>query len=154
MTPITAPPLPGIDIAFALLLVFVAFFWGLVFWLHRESKREGYPLEKDLADLRLSSPIVGWPAPPPAKTFLTKSGEVVVADGRPDTRRLALQPVETWPGSPFEPTGDPLVDGVGPASYAERSDKPDVLYNGSPRIVPIAPPRASMSPRAIRTRSA
>jgi photosynthetic reaction center H subunit len=42
-----------------------------------------------------------------------------------------------WPGAPIEPTGDPLVDGVGPASYALRADTPDCLHDGAPKIVPL-----------------
>lgn len=137
MTPTTAPALVGIDIAFIALILFLGFFTWLVFWLHRESKREGYPLEKDAADLRMKSQIIGFPAPPPTKTYATTQGDVAVAGGRPDTRPLALKPVETWPGAPFEPTGDPLADGVGPASWAERADKPDVLFNNQPRLAPL-----------------
>ncbi len=30
-----------------------------------------------------------------------------------------------------------MADGVGPAAWAERSDKPDVTLHGTPRIVPL-----------------
>jgi photosynthetic reaction center H subunit len=128
----------GVDIAFISLIAFVAFFFALVLWLHRESKREGYPLAPDLQDRYSRYAIVGFPAPPPAKTFHLATGEDVVVDGgRPDTRALALKPREPWPGAPLEPTGNPLVDGVGPASWAERADTPDKLYSGANRLEPL-----------------
>jgi photosynthetic reaction center H subunit len=40
-------------------------------------------------------------------------------------------------GSPYVPTGDPLVDGVGPASYAQRAKRPDLDWEGHARIVPM-----------------
>ena len=41
-------------------------------------------------------------------------------------------------GFPFEPTGDPMVDGVGPASWAPRRDVPELDGHGHPKIVPMA----------------
>jgi photosynthetic reaction center H subunit len=130
-------PLVKFDITLASTIVFTVLFIVLVLWLHRESKREGYPLAKDTQDRYNRFDIVGFPAPPPAKVFNTTGGDVVVAGGRPDARTLALKAVEPWPGAPLEPTGNPFTDGVGPASYAERADKPDVLHNGAPRIEPL-----------------
>jgi photosynthetic reaction center H subunit len=41
-------------------------------------------------------------------------------------------------GSPMIPTGDPLVDGVGPAAYVMRGMHPAVLHDGgTPAIVPL-----------------
>jgi photosynthetic reaction center H subunit len=40
-------------------------------------------------------------------------------------------------GSPLEPTGNPLLDGVGPGGYAERPNYPDLTIDGHPRIVPL-----------------
>ena len=34
-------------------------------------------------------------------------------------------------GSPYIPTGNPLVDAVGPASYADRADVPDLTAHGA-----------------------
>lgn len=44
----------------------------------------------------------------------------------------------SYPGAPLEPTGDPMVEGVGPATYADRADVPDRNIHGKPRIVPLA----------------
>ena len=40
-------------------------------------------------------------------------------------------------GSPYNPTGNPLVDGVGPAAYADRAEVPDMTAHGQPKIVPM-----------------
>ena len=42
-----------------------------------------------------------------------------------------------WPGAPLEPTGDPMRDAVGPASYAQRADVPDLTVEGHDKIVPM-----------------
>lgn len=43
------------------------------------------------------------------------------------------------PGSPMEPTGNPMKDGVGAASWAtDRSDRPDLTHDGRPRIQPMS----------------
>lgn len=40
-------------------------------------------------------------------------------------------------GSPHIPTGNPLVDAVGPASYADRAEVPDLTAHGIAKIVPL-----------------
>jgi photosynthetic reaction center H subunit len=43
------------------------------------------------------------------------------------------------PGTPFEPTGDPMKDGLGAAAWAkDRADRPDMTYDGRPRIQPMS----------------
>jgi photosynthetic reaction center H subunit len=46
-------------------------------------------------------------------------------------------PADPYIGSPLIPTGDPMVDGVGPAAYAMRADVPDRTVHGDLRIVPM-----------------
>jgi photosynthetic reaction center H subunit len=46
-------------------------------------------------------------------------------------------PADPYIGSPLVPTGDPLVDGVGPAAYAMRADVPDRTVHGEAKIVPM-----------------
>jgi photosynthetic reaction center H subunit len=36
------------------------------------------------------------------------------------------------------PTGNPMIDGVGPASWANRVDEPEVTWEGEPAIVPLS----------------
>ncbi len=46
-------------------------------------------------------------------------------------------PADRYNGSPLIPTGNPMIDGVGPASWAQRSDTPDRTYHGAVKIVPM-----------------
>jgi photosynthetic reaction center H subunit len=125
-----------IDVAQIVLYLFFAFFAGLVYYLHRENKREGYPLENE------RSPYVkvqGFPSVPRPKTFLIVDGSVVHSpraetyDGRP----FAAVPAASFPGAPLVPTGNAMLSNAGPASYAERADIPDVTVHGTPKIVPM-----------------
>lgn len=124
-----------IDVAQVVLYAFWIFFAGLILYLRREDKREGYPLESDLSDRMI---VQGFPAIPDAKSFLMRDGSTVLApNGKGDTRTVHAKPTAPWPGAPLEPTGDPMIDGVGPAAYAIRADVPDLTYDGRPKIVPL-----------------
>ena len=52
-------------------------------------------------------------------------------------RRSCAEPTALWPGAPLEPTGNPMLDGVGPGLLraARRRARPDI--DGEPRIVPL-----------------
>lgn len=50
---------------------------------------------------------------------------------------LRAVPTDHYIGSPLVPTGDPLVDGVGPAAYAMRAEVPDRTVHGDAKIVPM-----------------
>lgn len=51
---------------------------------------------------------------------------------------LRAKPSAPFPGAPLEPTGDPLIDAVGPAAYThERARRPDLTVHGEPKIVPM-----------------
>ena len=124
------------DVAQVVLYVFWLFFAGLVYYLHREDKREGYPLESERHSGRY--PIQGFPAVPSPKTYLLANGETVQLP-RPnlDKREIKARPLYTATGAPLVPTGNPMLDAVGPASYALRSTHPDVMLDGNPLIVPM-----------------
>ncbi len=124
-----------IDVAQVTLYVFFLFFAGLVYYLHRESKREGYPLQPDNPAFGTSPGLGGMP---PAKTYnLPEGGTQVSPRAEHDTRPLMAKPSSMAPGAPMVPTGDPMRDGVGPAAWAERSEKPDLTIHGTPRIIPL-----------------
>jgi photosynthetic reaction center H subunit len=126
----------NIDLAQVVLYAFWVFFAGLILYLHRENKREGYPLLSDRNNARVS--VVGFPDMPKSKTFIMPHGQVVVVpDDRVDRREIAAVPVARWPGAPLVPTGDPMLDGVGPGAWAERFDDPDLTVDGDPKIVPL-----------------
>ncbi|MGQ0595573.1 MAG: photosynthetic reaction center subunit H [Gammaproteobacteria bacterium] len=127
-----------IDVAQLVLYAFWIFFFGLVFYLRREDKREGYPLESDRRERLDRISVQGFPNPPAPKVFALRDGGTATAPrGKGDTREIRAQPVGPWPGAPLEPTGDPMLDGVGPAAYAERADVPDLTMDGRPKIVPL-----------------
>lgn len=123
-----------IDGAQLALYVFFAFFAGLIFWLRREDRREGYPLESDPTGLRRKPGVLLYPR---RKTYLLRDGSTYSTPNLAgDQRPVAARRAAPWPGAPLIPTGDPLVDGVGPAAWAERRDVPDKTWDGKNRITP------------------
>jgi photosynthetic reaction center H subunit len=126
-----------IDVAQLVLYVFWAFFFALVFWIRREDKREGYPAES----LRAGGTTMmeGFPPMPEPKTFkMPHTGRLVVKPGpEPAQYKLNAEPIAPFPGAPLAPTGNPMLAGVGPGSYAQRAAEPDLTEAGKPRIVPM-----------------
>ncbi len=49
----------------------------------------------------------------------------------------AYRSVDGSPGSPVKPTGNPMRDGVGPASWSARSNEPDRTVHGHAKVVPM-----------------
>jgi photosynthetic reaction center H subunit len=127
-----------IDLAAGLLYAFFAFFFILVLWLHREGKREGYPLISDRPSHPLRVPIQGFPGVPPLKVFKLKHVDPHLLTRQERDLTGLVVPADSFGGSPLVPTGDAMRDGVGPAAYAERSDVPDLTFDDeSPKIVPL-----------------
>jgi photosynthetic reaction center H subunit len=124
-----------IDVAQVTLYVFWIFFAGLIFYLRREDRREGYPLISEPSN---TSKNPGFLYIPPPKVFRLSDGATVSSpdDRRADNRNHNMVKREVWPGAPVVPVGDPMLAGVGPGSYAERSDKADLMH-GTPKIVPL-----------------
>jgi photosynthetic reaction center H subunit len=123
------------DVAQIVLYVFWIFFAGLLIYLHREDKREGYPLESDRSGGRVT--VQGFPSIPKPKTYRTHDGETIVSPREEiDTRTILAKPLGNYPGAPLVPTGNPMIDAVGPASYALRANHPDTLIDGTIMIVP------------------
>lgn len=123
-----------VDVAQVVLYVFWIFFFTLVFWLHRESKREGYPLEPDVGNGRHKQ---GFPALPTPKTFALPDGSTVtMPEDKPEPTWRARR-TSPFSGSPYEPEGDPMLAGMGPSSYANRAERPDAMFDGTPRLQPL-----------------
>ena len=124
-----------IDVAQVALYVFWLFFFGLVFYLRKEDKREGYPLVTEREGVFLQ----GFPVMPAPKTFLLASGEKVFAPRvEPLQPAFSAQPVAAWPGAPMHPIGNAMLAGAGPAASALRADVPDlVLGTSEQRVVPL-----------------
>lgn len=129
------------DVAELTFILFFVFFVGLVIYLNRESRREGYPLEHEqtgFIDRGLPLSDGG------KKTFKLPHGRGTYVPE--DAPRDELSKVGNIPakqsfggaGAPWEPTGDPMADGMGPAAFAQRQDYPDLTFDGRNRIVPIA----------------
>jgi photosynthetic reaction center H subunit len=126
----------SIDLAQVVLYAFFIFFIGLVVYLRREDKREGYPLVVDGGGKVHG---YGWPMPPAPKTFRMPHGPDVSVPNvnRGDAPVTGAVPSAGFPGAPLEPLGDPMLAGVGPSSYANRADVPDLTVDGVDKIVPM-----------------
>jgi photosynthetic reaction center H subunit len=125
----------SIDVAQVVLYTFFVFFAGLVFYLRREDKREGYPLVSDRSE---SVSVIGFPAPPKPKTFILPHGGTAMAPrGTAEPKVTGARATAKWPGAPIEPTGNPMTAGVGPGSSVLRADVTDKTADGAHKIVPM-----------------
>jgi len=126
-----------IDVAQLALYLFWLFFVFLVLYLNKESRREGFPLRYHENDK--GAPNTDYKVPE-AKTYELLNGETVhLPSGKNDDHReLNATPLAAWPGAPLVPNGDAMIDGLGPAAWAERADHPDMTPDGGPRIVPLS----------------
>jgi photosynthetic reaction center H subunit len=124
-----------LDVAQVTLYVFWIFFLCLIYYLRREDKREGYPLDST----GLSGGVVhGFIRMPEPKTYLLRDGHTATLPNHKNDRRdVALAPIAPWPGAPMGPTGNPMLDGVGPGSYANREDVPELNIDNVPCVVPL-----------------
>lgn len=124
------------DLASAAIWSFWLFFALLVYYLQTENMREGYPLEDD--DGNVAANQGPFPVPGPKTWTLPHGrGEVTVPTLEKENREVALQRSGPF-GQPFVPTGDPMADGVGPASWAPRRDLPELDGKGHPKLLPMA----------------
>jgi photosynthetic reaction center H subunit len=124
-----------IDVAQLVLVAFALFFFGLVFYLQRESNREGLPLVDDYGQLTNNKGLSGMPAP---KVFILPHGGIVTAPRLEPEERIAASNSASFISAPLDPLGNKLLSGMGPAAYARRADVPDVQWgDGLPRIVPL-----------------
>ncbi len=125
------------DVTEMVFLAFVLFFIALVFYLRREDRREGYPLEDEVTG-RVDKPggVLTTGSP---KTFKMPFGRGTVTTPTKGREKVDVAGERTFrsPGAPYYPTGNPLEDGIGPAAWADRADHPDLDAEGHNRIVPI-----------------
>ena len=124
-----------VDVAQLVLYVFWIFFFGLIYYLLQENHRDGYPLDPGTGrDTKMD----GWPPIPSPKTYKLANGEeVVMPYPLKDKEFLQAEPRHRWIGSPIEPTGNPLLAGVGPGAWANRADHPDLTPDGAAKITPL-----------------
>lgn len=124
------------DAAELAFLLFFGFFVALVFYLNKESRREGYPLEEEETGKVLPGSLFDGDK----KTFALPNGRGTYTPedvARDDVNVPGVQAFKAA-GAPWVPTGDAMKDGMGPAAFANRAKYPDVTFDGRPRIVPIA----------------
>ncbi|MFQ3594936.1 MAG: photosynthetic reaction center subunit H [Sphingomonadaceae bacterium] len=130
----------GLDVAELVFYIFFLFFLGLVIYLRREDRREGYPLEEEATGAPI--PNDGFLQRATPKTFfLPHGGGAISPDANP-----AREPVEIegttrahWAGSPLDPLGNPLTAGVGAGAFqSNRADEPEIGLDGRPKILPMA----------------
>jgi photosynthetic reaction center H subunit len=123
-----------IDVAQVVLYAFWIFFAGLIFYLRREDRREGYPLESE--DLGVNDR--GFLLIPDPKIFVRSDGSVVLS---PNFERDAREPnaakVAAFPGAPLTPNGDPMRAEVGPGAYALRADVTEKTHDGHDLLAPL-----------------
>jgi photosynthetic reaction center H subunit len=127
----------GVDFGLVAIYLFWGFFAGLILYLRREDRREGYPLEDDGS--RRLQPAGGamFIADPKVFRLPFGQGDVFAPSEKRDDRALAYKRTSVTPGSPSVPTGNPLIDGIGPAGYADRAKRPELDAHGHPKIVPM-----------------
>jgi photosynthetic reaction center H subunit len=125
----------GIDVGMVVTDTWVLAFFALIIYLRREDMREGYPLISERTGRPIATPFL---TPPAKKTFLFEDGSTVTVPRETAERVPALKlvpgPVE---GAASLPTGNPLIDAVGPASYAQRADHPEQTWEGENRLQPL-----------------
>jgi photosynthetic reaction center H subunit len=122
------------DVAQLVLYMFWIFFAGLIYYLARENRREGYPLET-----HRGTSHGGWIGVPDPKTYLLADGtEIQVPSGSPGAQNVTAEKMQGSEGSPIEPVGNPLLSGAGPGAWCSRADHADLDAHGQPKIRPMA----------------
>jgi photosynthetic reaction center H subunit len=109
------------------LYAFWLFFAGVIYYLVRENRREGYPLET-------------WRGPQARGLDPDARPEDLPAARRPhgDRAQRCRAAAQTSRASarrgptarPSTPVGNPLLAGVGPGAWTERADHPDLDHHG------------------------
>jgi photosynthetic reaction center H subunit len=124
----------SIDVAQVVLYAFWIFFAALIFWLRREDRREGYPLEFDNPGRVARVGPIMMAAP---KTFHTDHGDVQAPNYVRDTRPFKAGRSGEMPGSPYDPVGEPLLAAVGAGAFAARADVVEHTLSGQDLVVPM-----------------
>ena len=122
-----------LDAVQILVALFFLFFAGLIYYLRREDKREGYPLW-DVSPRNV--PIEGFPAVPPTKVYLLMEGGTTTMPHRFEPSATRAIPAEAYFGAPLIPIGDAMLAEVGPGAYPMRKPTP-LLSEGLPQVQPM-----------------
>ena len=124
-----------LDIPTIAFWIFLLFFLALVFWLQRQSKREGYPLK---ASPFTNERIDGFP-PPPADpiTYILNEGGTTQAPHYYPQVAINAAPVYRFDGTPLTPLDNPLLAGIGPGSWVRKKDEPLLTERGDLLLQPL-----------------
>lgn len=122
-----------VDVAQLVLYLFWIFFAGLIYYLVKENRREGYPLETHRGTRH-----EGWIPMPEPKTYLLHDGTTMQTPRDAGPQHLSAQRVHDSEGAPLDPVGNPLLSGLGSGAWAERADVPDMDHHGVPKIRPLS----------------
>ena len=125
-----------IDVAQMALIIFFIFFLGLVFYLRREDKLEGYPLDEPGPQMHHGR-IIGFPEPPPPKILHLLDGGTSKMPHYYEQPPMDARYTEGFGGAPLAPLGNPLLSGVGPATWVMRKNEPFLLADGQLQVIPI-----------------
>jgi photosynthetic reaction center H subunit len=124
-----------LDIPTLAFWVFVLFFVGLVCWIQRESKREGYPLRASPFTDELMD---GFPPPPEEpRSYILNEGGTTQAPHYFEQPPTQARPMHRFDGTPFYPLGNPLLAGIGPGSWVMKRDEPAVNERGELVLQPL-----------------
>ncbi|MGJ3231222.1 MAG: photosynthetic reaction center subunit H [Oceanicaulis sp.] len=130
---------PTLDGAMVALIIFAGFFFWLVFFhLRVEDKREGYPAIRPDGETPWFKGHGLFPMPI-RKEFKRPHGQPTVTTPRGDPRagdRPAVMPRND--SKPMRPKRDGLLEGLGPAAWAEREDVADLNIEGKPKLGPLS----------------
>ncbi len=121
-----------LDAVQIIVAAFFTFFAGLIYYLRREDKREGYPLW-DVSPQGV--PIEGFPPVPPTKVYLLLDGGTTAMPHRTEPSAMRAAPVQRHLGAPLVPIGDAMLAEVGPGAYPMRHDRP-FMSEGKPQVQP------------------
>lgn len=122
-----------VDAVQLLVAAFFVFFLGLVGWLRREDKREGYPM----VDRRpVRGPIEGFPPAPPPKPYQLLDGDVTQMPHDYGSSRARGERLLRFEGAPLVPVGDPMLAELGPGAFPLRRDEP-LMAQGEPQLMPL-----------------
>lgn len=125
-----------IDLALVTLYLFWLFLFSLIYYINRESMREGHPLVSESSGRPFGeSSLLGLPKP---KEFKLADGTSVFAPRvEPEEEPANALKAADFPGVPLSPTCDPMASGFGPGAWALRRDEVLLTAHGQPKIAPL-----------------
>ena len=123
-----------IDVVEIWLWIFFIAFAGVIYYLRKLDKREGYPLKTSPFD---PMPRIGFPSPPAPKEYRLMEGGKTIAPHRNPPPPVSARPTHRFGGTPFIPVGNPLRAALGPGAWVMRRDAPMLTEQGELMLQPL-----------------